>query len=132
MSRFEERVENFNKSFQLFSEMRSAYIVDKSSNVNRLALVQSFEIVSELGWKVLKDYLGQNGINVYLPKEVIKEAFANNIIKNGQIWIDMINDRNSSSHEYNMEKVDIILVKIATIYFEELSSFQKLLGELHG
>jgi nucleotidyltransferase substrate binding protein (TIGR01987 family) len=112
--------------------MRSAYIVDKSSNVNRLALVQSFEIVSELGWKVLKDYLGQNGISVYLPKEVIKEAFANNIIKNGQIWIDMINDRNSSSHEYNMEKVDIILVKIATIYFEELSSFQKLLGELHG
>jgi nucleotidyltransferase substrate binding protein (TIGR01987 family) len=112
--------------------MRSAYVADKNNNANRLALVQSFEIVTELGWKVLKDYLTQNGINVFLPKPVIKEAFANNIIKNGQIWIDMINDRNSSSHEYNMEKVDLILEKIATIYFGELSSFQKSLGDFHG
>jgi nucleotidyltransferase substrate binding protein (TIGR01987 family) len=112
--------------------MKNCYLSDKNSNSYRLALLQSFEIVSELGWKVLKDYLGQNGVSVYLPKEVIKEAFANNVIKNGQIWIDMINDRNSSSLEYNMEKVDIILSKIATDYFEELSNFQKSLGDLHG
>ena len=44
----------------------------------------------------------------------------------------MLKDRNISSHEYNMDKVNIILDKISTIYFEELKVFSKWLGEIDG
>lgn len=50
-----------------------------------------------------------------------------NIIPNGQIWIDMAKDRNSSSLEYNMDKVNIILEKISTDYYQELKRFNKQL-----
>lgn len=127
MSRLSERIENFNRAFDLYSEVRNKYINDKNNNTYRLALAQGFEIVCELGWKVLKDYLFVNGISVQLPKEVIKEAFNKEVITNGQIWIDMISDRNATSHEYNIDKVDIILEKVSNVYYNELSQFHNWL-----
>ena len=90
-----------------------------------MALIQSFEICFELAWKVLKDYLQQKGINSLLPKDVIKEAFSTEIIKNGQVWIDMINTRSSTSHEYNIDKVNVIIKNISSNYYEELQLFNK-------
>ena len=86
-----------------------------------------FEILFELAWKVLKDYLSEMGIEVNYPKEVIKEAFNKKTIKNGQIWIDMLNTRNSTSHEYNTEKISILLEKIAYSYYDELFSFCEII-----
>lgn len=132
MSRLSERIENFNKAFNLFEEMQKNYTADKNNDSNRLALVQSFEIVCELGWKVLKDYLYVNGIDVHLPVEVIKEAFQKEVIKDGQVWIDMIKSRNALSHEYNIDKVNIILEDISTKYYIELLSFRKMLEDING
>lgn len=124
MSRLQERIENFNKAFNIYSQAVIAYKQDTSEILMHMALVQSFGICFELGWKVIKDYLKTKGLEAYTPKDVIKEAFAANIIPDGQLWIDMINDRNASSHEYNLEKVNIILERISSVYFEELVRFK--------
>ncbi len=129
MSRLSERIENFTKAFELFYKMQSDYVLNKNKDSARLALTQSFEIVFELAWKVLKDYLYTQGIEASYPKEVIKEAFNKETIQNGQIWIDMLKDRNATSHEYNMDKVDKVLEKISTIYFEELCRFKEQMKE---
>ena len=72
----------------------------------------------------------QKGIDVNYPTEVIKEAFNKNTLKNGQLWIDMLNARNSTSNEYNMEKVSKYLIEISTTYFEEIENFKNWLGEI--
>ena len=131
MSRLTERVENFNRAFSIFELANCAYRQDKTNDINKLALTQGFEIVIELGWKVLKDYLSQKGIRALTPNDVIKEAFAAEIISDGQIWINMVKDRNTSSHEYNIGKVDEILAKVSTVYYNELKSFCKWLEELN-
>ena len=88
-----------------------------------MALIQTFEIVFELGWKILKDYLKKNGIITNFPKKTIKEAFSTETITAGQIWIDMLETRNSTSYEYNMDKVDRMLEDVAYRYFDELNNF---------
>lgn len=128
MSRLTERIENFNKAFDIYIQAVEEYKKNPSNILAHLALVQSFEICFELSWKVLKDYLKETGIAAFTPRDVIKESFATNIIKNGQIWIDMANDRNASSHEYNMEKINIILERISTDYYEELLLFKTQTG----
>lgn len=128
MSRLHQRIENFNKAFDIYIQAIDDYKKNKSNVLTHLALVQAFEICFELGWKVLKDYLKEKGIEVFTPKDVIKEAFSSNIIKNGQIWINMTNDRNASSHEYNMDKINTVLEKISTIYYEELLIFKTQTG----
>ena len=117
MERLKQRIENYNSSFDLFEKMRNGYIEEKNNDAYKLALAQSFEIVFELAWKVIKDYLNENGIDANYPKEVIKEAFSKKTLKNGQIWIDMLNTRNSTSHEYNREKVDIMLENLTVRYY---------------
>ncbi len=127
MSRLNERIENFNRAFAILNEAVNAYNQNKENILTHMALVQAYEVCFELSWKVLKDYLSENGINVYMPKEVIKEAFNKNVIENGQIWIDMLAARNATSHEYKMDKINLILEKISSSYFDELLKFSNWL-----
>lgn len=132
MSRLNERIENFNRAFEIFCDAVNAYNKSRENILTHMALIQSYEVCFELAWKVLKDYLAENGIIVYMPKEVIKEAFHNNVIENGQIWIDMLNARNATSHEYNMDKINSILNNISTSYQKELTNFTNWLKGLNG
>ena len=132
MSRLAERIENFNRAYLIFSEAVSAYNKDKSVVLSHLALVEAYEVCYELAWKVLKDYLFLNGISAQLPREVIKEAFSANVIKDGQVWIDMLQDRNSTSHEYNMDKINLIIERIATTYNNELAKFNDWVSDINA
>lgn len=132
MSRLEERIENFNRAFEIFNNAVKAYNQEKENILMHLALVQAYEVCFELSWKVLKDYLAENGILVYMPKEVIKEAFNKNVIENGQIWIDMLDARNATSHEYKMDKINLILDKISTTFYNELLKFSNWLAGFNG
>lgn len=40
-------------------------------------------------------------MSIKLPREVIKQAFAYDIITDGQLWIDMLEDRNLMTHTYD-------------------------------
>ncbi len=124
MSGLTERIENFNRAFNIYEKAVKANISAPDNELFQMSVVQSFEICFELSWKVLKDFLAQNGINVYLPRDVIKTAFVNEVIKNGQVWIDMMNARNATSQEYNSDKINQIIKNISTIYYEELCSFK--------
>lgn len=132
MSRLEERIENFNRAFEIFNNAVKAYNQEKENILMHMALVQAYEVCFELSWKVLKDYLAENGILVYMPKEVIKEAFNKNVIENGQIWIDMLDARNAASHEYKMDKINLILDKISTTFYNELLKFSNWLAGFNG
>ena len=63
---------------------------------------------------------------------VIKEAFSADIIKNGELWFDMINDRNLTSYEYNMDKVNLIIERIATVYNSELEKFNDWVSDINA
>jgi len=131
MSRLVERIENFNKAFSILNNAVKAYNNNKTEILTHMALIQSYEVTFELAWKVLKDYLAENGISVYLPKEVIKEAFNKRVIENGQIWINMLDARNATSHEYKMDKINLILENISSTYFNELYNFSEWLKKIN-
>ncbi len=129
MSRLSERIENFNRAFEIYKEAAADFKQEKI--LTHMALVQSFEVCFELAWKCLKDYMAENGVIANYPKEVIKEAFNKETLKNAQLWIDMLNVRNSISHEYNMDKINRYLSDMCTIYFKELARFHSWLGEIN-
>lgn len=72
------------------------------------ATIQRFEFTIELFWKLLKKVLFIKGISVQYPKDVLKEAFAGGLINEQKIWIDMLNDRNQTSHTYDEDLADKI------------------------
>jgi nucleotidyltransferase substrate binding protein (TIGR01987 family) len=63
--------------------------------------IQRFEFVIELYWKTLKRLLSLNGIEAGTPREAISEAFRAGWIDNETAWLEMLRDRNETSHIYN-------------------------------
>ena len=124
MSRLEERIENFNRAFELFKRMYDMHTNNRSDEAYRLAMAQCFEIVYEISWKLMKDYITIKGAEpTTTPNETFKAMFAAELLPDAQIWIDMTKDRNFSSHEYNMKKFDEIIEKICTKYYDAMCKF---------
>ena len=87
------------------------------------ATIQRFEFTFELGWKLAKSILNYNGIEAEGPRFVIKEAFQAKLIKDGDAWIDMLEDRNKTSHIYDEKQALKIYKKIKETHFKLLKDF---------
>jgi nucleotidyltransferase substrate binding protein (TIGR01987 family) len=60
------------------------------------------------------------------PRQVIKDAFAAKILKDGQSWIDMLDHRNLLSHTYNLAKFEEAAKAVHDRYldaFDQLHEF---------
>ena len=127
--RWIQRFNNYKKAFSNLMETKRCIDENEINNIYTMALIQAYEIAFELAWKTLKDYLEYNGIKADTPREVIKEAFSNNIIENGQIWIEMMEARNKTSHTYKEELAKSLTTDILNCYINE---FEKLLVFLNN
>ena len=129
--RWLQRFSNFRKAFSQLSKFI------ERGNLNDLqeqGLIQSFEYTHELAWNTIKDFLESRGNKeIYGSKDTTREAFKLNLIKNGELWMDMIQSRNQSSHTYIEETAKEICESIRSTYYKEftefLNSFKKFAAE---
>ena len=125
MIRYKERFEDFEKALkklkQAFLEEANELVIDGT--------LQRYEFTFELAWKTIKDYLEYNGIvsNIASPRNVIQQAYQSKIIKNGDIWIQMMLDRNSLSHLYDEQKSREIYENIKNKYLKQFDDFDEFL-----
>jgi len=98
--RWQQRFENLEKALGRLHEAVEGTRVEPDNHLYQIALIASFQFTFELAWKTMKDYLIYTGVNVSLPRDVIKQAFHHQLVKDGQVWIDMLEDRNLMAHVY--------------------------------
>lgn len=121
--RWKQRFQNFNRAYNLLNCALEENDIDDLSNLEQEGIIQRFEYTYELAWKTLKDYLEYNGVNIteITARSVFKEAYSSGIIKNSEIFIDMMFSRNLLSHTYDFNKFRDILIKVKKDYLPELS-----------
>lgn len=100
--RWKQRFENFEKAYTLLKENTESGF-SELSELEKMGCIQAFEITFELSWKVMKDYMIYAGIELIelSPRKIIKEAFAAGLIKDGERWIQMLKNRNLTTHTYD-------------------------------
>jgi nucleotidyltransferase substrate binding protein (TIGR01987 family) len=127
--RWKQRFQNFDRAVQLVREPLAGG-VDKLSLLEKEGVVQRFEVTLELAWKTLKDFLEAQGVEILpvTPCAVVKEAFAAKILKDGQVWIDMLDHRNLLSHTYDRKVFEDAVDTLNTRY---LAAFEDLHAWLH-
>ncbi|MFK5971539.1 MAG: HI0074 family nucleotidyltransferase substrate-binding subunit [Candidatus Marithrix sp.] len=74
-------------------------------------VVKRFEFTYEMAWKALKRTLSFLGIEAKNPRMVFKEAYLQNLLEDEAIWLNMIDQRNISSHIYDEFEIKNILTK---------------------
>lgn len=67
--------------------------------------IQRFEYVIELMWKTLKRALEHEGIQPKTPRESVKEAFKIGWLDDENVWHEMLDSRNTTSHNYLDEQL---------------------------
>jgi nucleotidyltransferase substrate binding protein (TIGR01987 family) len=129
--RWIQRFSNFVKAFSQFKEAVSLAQQRQLSNLEEQGLIQAFEYTHELAWNTLKDLLESRGArNLYGSKDATREAFKRGLIENGEIWMDMINSRNLTSHTYDEDVASKIVSDILELYFSEFEKFRIRFDEL--
>jgi len=96
-------------------------------DLDRDGVIQRFEFSIELFWKTLKKVLEYNKVECYSPRDCVKKAFRYGMIDDDEIVLDMLEDRNRSSHIYDEEEAVRIFERISKVYVNVL---EKMIEEL--
>jgi len=119
--RWKQRFSNFVK---VFEHLKNALKIQNADIYQKAGMIQFFEMCFELAWNTLKDFLEDEGFkDIKSPRAAIKKAFEIDLIKNGHIWLKLLEDRNLTSHIYDDEIVEIIEKSIRNEYFNILNEF---------
>lgn len=94
---------------------------EASDHLKFLALSKAFEICIEYVWKELKFRVEDEGLEAQSPKQAVRQSAKLGIIDHPDDWINCINARNDSVHDYfGIPEAD---------YCELTKTFVKLLSD---
>jgi nucleotidyltransferase substrate binding protein (TIGR01987 family) len=126
--RWKQRFQNFDRAFVLLRDALENG-PDALNQLEKEGVIQRFEFSFELAWKTLKDYMEEDGFvfATITPRRVLKDAFAAKILKDGQVWIDMLDHRNLLSHTYNLMKFEEAVKAVHDRYLSALDALHEFL-----
>lgn len=127
--RWQQRQENFNKAF---AHLEQALTVKEPDILQQAGLIQFFEMTFELSWKMLKDYLEEQGFEpLNSPRTVLKKAFEVGLITDGHTWLQILQDRNLMAHTYDENTAVIVTQLIHHTYYPLFARLhQRMMAEL--
>lgn len=96
--------------------------------IQRAGLIQFFEMSCELAWKTMKDYLEEQGFTeIKSPRDTVKKAFEIGIVTNGHAWLQLLTDRNLTTHTYDEETSKLVEKLIHEHYYTLLKELYNYL-----
>jgi nucleotidyltransferase substrate binding protein (TIGR01987 family) len=87
------------------SNLERAIVIPRNRELVFEGTIHRFEVTIELMWKTLKRALEYEGLQPKTPRETLKEAFRIGWLNDETIWIDMLEHRNTTSHQYLAEEL---------------------------
>ena len=119
-SRLQQRQQQFLRAVE---RLRDACAQPENEFV-RDSVIQRFEFCFELGWKMLRLKLLEEGIEANTPRAVIREGVATGFLDDGNQWSHMLQKRNETSHTYDealAREVYAFACKTALPLFQQLA-----------
>jgi len=113
--------------FRIVVTERNRWIEEGHGDIVLDVAAKRFEFTYEMAWKALKRVLDYLGIDARAPRPVFKEAYAQGLLADEKVWLDMIEMRNLSSHVYDEHEISRILSELERY----LAAFDALLARLN-
>jgi nucleotidyltransferase substrate binding protein (TIGR01987 family) len=125
--RWKQRLSNLNKALH---HLGKALTIENPDFVQKAGIIQLFEMSFELGWKLLKDFLGDQGFqDVKSPGAALKKAFEIGLIAHGHQWMQLLEDRNLMAHTYDEGKATEMVLLIHGKYYPILKELQETFNQ---
>lgn len=96
-----------------------------TDNLLKEGLIQRFEYVQELAWKVMKDYEEYQGhTDIQGSRDAIRKALQIGIIEDSA-WMNTISSRNLTSHCYDEDEFNMVFKQIVDDYLPLFVKFNE-------
>ena len=123
--RWEQRLNNYQSALKQLIE---AVVLSQRRALSKLemqGLIQAFEFTHELAWNVMKDFLRDQdgGIKIAGSRDATRLAFQRELITQGEMWMEMIESRNLSSHTYDEATAGKVSARITENYAALFEAF---------
>ncbi len=123
--RWQQRFDNFNRALKQLTAAVELSAQREFTQLEKQGVIQGFEFVHELAWNVLKDLLEIEGIQgIVGSRGTVREAFKRDLLADGELWLDMIDKRNLTSHTYNAELAQDMVNTIVHSYYPSFVALQ--------
>ncbi len=121
--RWRQRFNSYQKALSQLGEAVELRRQRTLTNLEKQGLIQAFEFSYELGWNTLKDYLTYQGtVGLVGARDTIREAFRRDLIIEGEKWMEMLADRNLTSHTYDESTAETIVRRVCEQHYAILFS----------
>jgi nucleotidyltransferase substrate binding protein (TIGR01987 family) len=128
--RWIQRLNNYEKALNELKEEVVIFSQKEPSRLEKKGVIQSFEIIHELAWKVIKDFFAIQGeTGIYGSRDAFQLAFKNGLIKNGSVFMESIKSRNLTSHTYDEKVSDEIVFDIINKYYDAFEELRESMLE---
>ena len=121
---------NLKKAYIKLVEVSKLY--DGKNEIVRDSLIQRFEFTYELTHKTLKEALKYLGVTIEnsFPRSIYKKAYVNNLISDDKVWINLLEDRNLTSHIYNEDIANEVANRIIALYVDAIGELVRNLEDV--
>jgi nucleotidyltransferase substrate binding protein (TIGR01987 family) len=115
--RWKQRLSNLTRAKKMLDGIEKQKLTDMDY-VDIAGWIHIFDLTFELSWKTIRDYMLAQGESeeMNFTREVLQVAIARGFISDSYIWIEMLADRNSSTHEYDEKNAEVVVKNIQTRY----------------
>ena len=129
--RWKQRFQNYQKALVTLKNAVELAASRELTDLEKQGMIQGFEFTFELAWNVMKDYLEEQGIiGIIGSKNAARQAFNKGLIEDGQVWLDMIKDRNLTAHSYDEETAKKLIVAIINTYYYQFNLLAEKMNSL--
>ena len=122
ITKFKAAIKEFGDTCRRLSEA----LREKKTEMVRDAAIKRFELAFDLAWKTIKAFLETEGVACASPRNCFKEAYRQGLIEYDDVWMSLVEVRNSTVHTYNEHLADEVYGKLPGA----LEAFEKLLKAL--
>lgn len=129
--RWQQRLDNYQRALASLTEAVTLNRERPLSDLEQQGLIQAFEFTHELAWNCLKDYLQYQGEqNLMGSRDATRRAYTLGLITDGAEWMDMIVNRNRTSHTYNKATASQISQAVTERYYPLFCQLAERLEQL--
>jgi nucleotidyltransferase substrate binding protein (TIGR01987 family) len=129
--RWKQRFYNYKKALDTLRSAVELAAVRDLTDLEKQGMIQGFEFTSEMAWNVMKDYLEEQGIiGIIGSKGAVRHALNKGLIEDGQIWMDMIRDRNLAAHTYDEKTADELTMAIIKNYYMQFTVLSEKMSNI--
>jgi nucleotidyltransferase substrate binding protein (TIGR01987 family) len=102
-------------------QLQSFLATPALSDRDRAGVIQAFEFTFETVWKLFKHIAEAEGLEAPSPKRALIAAHKLGLVEDELLWLDMLRDRNLTSHVYHSDFAISIFEAIQSRYAPALA-----------